>query len=133
MKFIATSKLLDEKEVIGAEWSELGGVVSNLYAFENEVNYFVGRCVLQIQTTGAGATLRLTSANGAIKKPLSLDVSLPDTAGAWQILKINTAYATEGGDRVFALEGKTEAGTTARVRYASLSLLSGETPMSAAP
>lgn len=121
-KFIAPSTLVQEaKAFTSTEWTDVGGVVTTLGGFTSDPSRVCGRFVGEFKSDG-DFELRLIAKDGTVMT--SAAVTLGDTSGAWAFFSGGTDIAppTLATDR-YTLQARRVSGTSAEIRYASLSLL----------
>jgi len=121
--FHASSLLVGlPQETTSSDWSDVGGVVTNVGFFVKDINMALGRIVGQVKTTGAGADLRILKQDGSV---LLGPVALPDTQGAWVVFSetTNSELPLDVEEVLYVVQARLAGATSLFFRFTSFTLL----------
>lgn len=124
--FYASSKMIDDEILlVGSDWSDLAGVVSNPAFFSTDVASMVGKIIGAMLVTGTGAQLRLieTAPDKSVVDMTPTPYDLLDTAGAYVAQSFMTQVAPRPTSNIYTLQGKLGLATLAAIKFTSLTLL----------
>jgi hypothetical protein len=111
----------DLDAIDATDWSVIGGVVTNVGFFMNDVTRAIGRIVGELKTSGTGVELRVVRGDGTAMRTASF--AAPDTHGQWQVLTFQTDKLPDAGEQTYILEGRLGAAAAGEVRFVSMTLL----------
>lgn len=125
---VETSVVDLEKDLVGATWADLGGVVAKL-DFLAPVAKILGQVNYCCQATAAGAEVRIVERLGT---DLSDEVviagpqAIADSSGAWSVGVLNTSVTPRAGRNEYVFQGRLNGATSAQVRSAVLIVLENQ-------
>jgi len=123
VEFRASTALVgDPKEVTAEDWTDVGGVVTNVSFFVADIDLALGRIVGQVKTNGPGADLRIMKADDTV---LLGPVSLPDTQDVWTVFSYTTnpGMPLTEGESLYVVQARRDGATSLAFRYTSFTLL----------
>lgn len=119
--------IVDLEQTLTAGRSELDGVPTKIGFFNPEsLTDCFGILSIDVKTVGTGAKLWVVEVDGVTRTDLnSTPISIPDTAGAWQLLEAQTDVTPSSLTQkmFYALDQDLGAATSGSVRRGMLSLL----------
>jgi hypothetical protein len=120
--FHASTKLVESEAALGADWTPLGGVVTDPHTFAKNVDKVFASLVGGVRTTGLGAELRMVQIAAGVETVLGT-VALPDTLSSWATFQGYTNIPPSGGLNTYRVEGRSGSASSASVRFISATLL----------
>lgn len=126
-QFKASAKLFSGVKSVTSDptFEEVEGVATNIGFFSPDLTKALGQATLLVKTSGTGAELKLveTLPDGSSPVDVSAVFSVPDTAGAWQMVEFSTNVTPRSGGHLYSLHGRLNGATSMDLKAATLLLL----------
>lgn len=106
------------------DWTAVCGIVTTPGFFISCASRVIIRFIGDVRSNGSGAEIRLVeqSADGQTTRTLAT-LSVPSTAGAWAIMRLDNAEAASLATSRFIVEARLNGASSLDVRFFTLSLL----------
>jgi len=126
-KYHASSKMIEgevEITLAGGEWELIGGVITNMSFFVEDLTRIVAKVVGEYYCTGGGAKLKVMEEQDGVASMLTpAPFICDDTEGAWEKFTLYNSALPRVGESTIRLEADKNGSTSSKFRFVSVTLL----------